>query len=256
MATEAEKMGQDAEALAVAPAQAKKAPEAPKAAPKTVPAEKPKAEAPKAEPAQSAPKKEAGLLIFNRWSCDGIEVNDLGLKKYLSVKPVIVPKTGARYAGFRFHKSKINVVERLINRMMIPGHKAKKHKISSGNLTGKANTAYDLVYQAFEMIEKKTKKNPVEVLVRAVENAAPREEIITIEYGGARYPKPVECAPQRRIDVVLRLMTQGAFQKSFDKKKSAASALADEIVAAFQSSPTSAAIAKKSETERQADSSR
>ncbi|MBR9703338.1 30S ribosomal protein S7 [Candidatus Woesearchaeota archaeon] len=196
------------------------------------------------------------MLIFNRWSCDDIEVKDLGLKKYLSVKPVIVPKTGARYAGNRFHKSKINIVERLINRVMIPGHKAKKHKVSSGHMTGKANTAYDLVYETFEIIEKRTKKNPVEVLVRAIENAAPREEIITIEYGGARYPKPVECAPQRRIDVVLRLMTQGSFQKAFDKKKSSASSLADEIVAAYQSSPTSAAISKKAETERQADSSR
>lgn len=213
----------------------------------TAPAPKPVAE--------KQAKKGDELLVFNRWSCD-VEVKEEGLKRYLSVKPVIVPKTGARYAGSRFHKSRVNIVERLINRLMIPGHKAKKHKLTSGNCTGKANTAYDLVYQTFEIIEQRTKKNPVEVLVRAVENAAPREEILTIEYGGARYPKPVECSPQRRIDVVLRLMTQGAFQKQFGSKKTSASAIADEIVAAYQLSQNSVAIAKKLETERQADSSR
>lgn len=218
-------------------------------------------EAPKAAEAEKktapAPKKAATgeILVFNRWSSD-IEVQDPGLKRYLSVKPVIVPKTGARYAGNRFHKSKINIVERLINRLMIPGHKGRKHKTSSGNCTGKAGTAYDLVYEAFEIIEQKTKKNPVEVLVRAVENGAPREEIITIEYGGARYPKPVESAPQRRIDVALRLMTQGAFQKQFDSKKASASAIADEILLAAQASAQSTSVAKKLETERQADSSR
>lgn len=212
---------------------------------------------------EEAPKKAAAksvaadnqIKVFNRWSCD-VEVQDEGLKKYLSVKPVIVPKTGARYAGSRFHKSKINIVERLINRLMIPGHKAKKHKFTSGHCTGKANTAYDLVYEAFEIIEKKTKKNPVEVLVRAVENGAPREEIITIEYGGARYPKPVECAPQRRIDTTLRLMTQGAYHKAFGSKKASAQALADEIILASQASNQSVAVSKKLETERQADSSR
>jgi small subunit ribosomal protein S7 len=167
-----------------------------------------------------------------------------------------VPKTGARYAGNKFHKSKIFIVERLINKVMITGHKAKKHFISSGHNTGKAHKAYDLVFKAFEIVESKTKKNPIEVLVKAIENAAPREEIVTIEYGGARYPKAVECAPQRRVDMVLKLMAQGARQKSFNKKKSMESALADEIINAFGASQNSLAISKKLELERQADSSR
>ncbi len=197
------------------------------------------------------------IKIFNRWDLSGITVKDPGLQRYLSIKPVIVPKTGARYAGNRFHKStKINVVERLINRVMIPGHKGKKHKFSSGKDTGKSQTAYLLVLEALSIVEKKTKKNPVEVFVRAIENGAPREELISIEYGGARYPKAVECAPQRRIDTALKMMSQGAFQKSIRSKKSAASALADEILLAYQLSPNSNAIAKKIELERQADASR
>lgn len=199
---------------------------------------------------------EASIKVFNQWDVAGIKVDDPGLQKYISLKPVLVPKTGARYAGNRFHKSKISIVERLINKVMIVGHKSKKHFISSGHNTGKANKAYGIVRRALEIVETKTKKNPVEVLVKAVENAAPREEIVTIEYGGARYPKSVECAPQRRIDLVMRLFTQGAYQKSFNKKKDVESALADEIIGAYNLSQSSLAISKKLELERQADSSR
>ena len=106
------------------------------------------------------------------------------------------------------------------------------------------------------IIEQKSKKNPIEVFVKALENAAPREEIVTIEYGGARYPKAVECAPQRRIDVTLRQFTQGSYQKAFNKRKAVEQALADEIIAAYQMSNNSQAISKKLELERQADSSR
>ncbi len=197
------------------------------------------------------------ILAFNKWDCTGIKVEDPGLKSYLVVKPVIVPRTGARYAGKRFHKSKIFIVERLMNKMMVAGRMGtKKHKASSGHTTGKAATVYNLVLEAFNIIEKQTGENPVAVFVKAIENAAPREEIITIEYGGARYPNPVECAPQRRIDRTLKFMTQGAFKASFNKKKSISQALAEEIIAAFKLDQKSVAVSKKLEVERQADSSR
>ena len=98
--------------------------------------------------------------------------------------------------------------------------------------------------------------NPVEVFVKALENSAPREEITTIEYGGARYPQAVECAPQRRVDLALRQMVQGSYQKSFNKKPNMVEVLADEIIKAYNSDQGSAAIAKKLELERQADASR
>ncbi|MBN2567775.1 30S ribosomal protein S7 [Candidatus Woesearchaeota archaeon] len=195
-------------------------------------------------------------LAFNRWSVEGIAVQDRGLERYLNLEPRIIPKTYARYAGNRFHKSRQFIVERLINRLMVPGHRGKKHKRSSGFVTGKGATVYKIVEEALVEVEKRTKKNPIEVLVRAIENAAPREEIISIEYGGARYPKAVESAPQRRIDIALRTMVQGVYDRIFNKKKSVVSALADEIIAAFQLSPNSNAIAKKLELERQADASR
>jgi len=198
----------------------------------------------------------ADILAFNKWNVNDIKVDDPGLQDYISLDPRIVPKTGARYACKRFHKSKIFIVERLINKLMIPGHKGKKHQKSSGHCTGKAANAYSIVQEAFKEIEQKTNQNPIAVYVKALENGAPREEILTIEYGGARYPKAVECAPQRRIDVALRQMVQGAYTKSFNKKKSIKSALADEIMFAANVDNRSQVIAKKLEVERQADSSR
>ena len=196
------------------------------------------------------------LLAFNQWDTSGIKIADEGLKRYINIQPRIVPKTGAKYASNRFHKSKCFIVERLINKIMVPGHKSKKHWRGSGHCTGKAQHAYKTVVDTLKLIENRTKKNPIEVFVKAVENAAPREGIITIEYGGARYPKAVEVAPQRRIDIVLKLFVHGAFAKCFNTKKKLTSALADEILGAYEMRSTSMAIAKKHEVERQADSSR
>src|SRR3990167_1384685 len=196
------------------------------------------------------------IKAFNRWSTVGIQVQDLGLQRYVSLDPRIVPKTGGRYAKNRFHKSRVFVVERLINKVMIPGHKSKKHFKTSYHLTGKALTSYQIVEDTFKLIESQLKENPVKVFVKALENAAPREEIITIEYGGARYPKAVECSPQRRIDIALRLFVQGAYHKSFNNKKSFVDFLTEEITGAYYSDQKSHAISKKNEVERQADSSR
>ena len=196
------------------------------------------------------------IKIFNKWSVEGIKILDDGLKGYISLKPVIVPKTGARYAGNRFHKSSIFIVERFINKLMVTGHKGKKHKISTGHNTGKITLVYNAVEEAFKIIEQKTNINPIEYFVKALENAAPREEIITIEYGGARYPKSVEVAPQRRVDLALRQMSQGICQKCFNSKKSFVDSIIEELTAAYNCSQKSVAVAKKLELERQADSSR
>jgi small subunit ribosomal protein S7 len=196
------------------------------------------------------------LKMFNRWDISAIKVADLGLARYINLNPVLVPKTGGRYSQNRFHKSKMSIVERLINKVMNPGHKSKKHFKTSYKSTGKAFTAAKQVEMMFEIIEKRLKKNPIEVFVKALENAAMREEIITIEYGGARYPKAVDVSPQRRVDLTLMYMVQGSYQKSFNSRKGFANCLADEITNAFQLSPNSAAISKKNETERQADAAR
>ena len=196
------------------------------------------------------------IKAFNKWGVEGIAVTDPGIVDFITIAPKIVPKTGARYAGKKFHKSKIFIVERLINKLMVPGHKGKKHFRSSGHCTGKKAQAYMVVERAFELIEQKLKKNPVEVFVVALQNACPREEIVTIEYGGARYPKSVEVAPQRRVDITLRYMVQGAYSRAFGTKMSLVQAVAEEIMAAYKASAKSNAIAKKRDLERQAASAK
>ena len=196
------------------------------------------------------------LKFFNRWSTEGVMGKDIGLKPYLTLDPKIVPKTGARYAGNKFHKSYTFIVERLATKLMNSGHKAKKHFMSSGHNTGKKSNALKIVEHALAKAETKLKKNPLAILVEGVENAAPREEVIAIEYGGARYPKAVDVAPQRRIDLALRAMTQGAYAKCFNKKMKIEDALAEEIIAAAQCSAKSNAVTKKRDLERQASSSK
>jgi small subunit ribosomal protein S7 len=196
------------------------------------------------------------IKCFNRWSMEGIKVSDPGLINYVTLDPKILPKTGARYAGNRFHKSQTFIVERLVSKLMSSGHKGKKHFMSSGHNTGKKNGVLKVMEKAFAKIEQQLKQNPLSIFVKAIENAAPREEVISIEYGGARYPKAVEVAPQRRVDVALRYMAQGAYQKCFNKKVKIEDSLAEEIINASKNSAKSMAITKKRDTERQAASSK
>ncbi len=197
------------------------------------------------------------LKIFNRWDTTGIAVADMGLKNYVNLQPILVPRTHGKDIKIRFHRSNKSIVERLIGKLMVPGHiKKHKHKRTSGHCGGKGAHAYKLMEKTFEIIEKKTNKNPIEVFVKAVENAAPREEITTIEYGGARYAQSVDCAPQRRIDIALRHFVWGAYSACFAKKIKMHEALADEIMKAAALDMKSFSLSKKLELERQSDSSR
>ncbi len=194
--------------------------------------------------------------LFNRWDISQINVEDPGLRPYLTLTPILAPRLSGREAFRRFGKTRYNVIERFMGRIMVPGHKGKKHKVTSGHCTGKGIRAYRIVLETFSIIEQQTKQNPVKIFVQALENAAPREEITSIEYGGARYPQAVECAPQRRIDFALRQFTQGAYAQCFDSKKKIARTLADELMKAAQNDQASVAVTKRLEVERQAESSR
>lgn len=200
--------------------------------------------------------KETNFLLFGKWSLEDVTIEDPGLKDYLSVRPFHIPYSFGRLNPTRFYKAYMNPVERLINKLLVPGHKGKKHFISSGHFGGKKTKATKIVIKAFEIIEKQKKMNPLIVFYKAIENAAPREEITTIEYGGARYPKAVDCSPIRRIDLALRFFVQSAYQKAFNSKKKIYQALAEEIIYAYENNPQSMAIAKKQELEKQADASR
>lgn len=197
------------------------------------------------------------IKLFNRWGFENVEVQDLGLKPYINLNPVLIPKTGGRHTQKQFYKSKMNIVERLANKIMVPGHRGKKHLISSGRNTGKTFTIFNIVKDVFERLEKKTNKNPIEVLVRAIENAALREEISSYQLGGIIVRKAVITGPQRRVDFALKIIVQSAYRKSFGKKVSMAESLADEIFNAYNNDPSkSEAIKEKERIEREAGGSR
>ena len=91
------------------------------------------------------------LKLFGIWDTSKVEVIDLGLKRYINLNPILVPKTSGRNVKIRFHKSKNPIVERLINKLMIPGHKGKKHRLTSYRCTGKLK-CYDIVKEAFKKL--------------------------------------------------------------------------------------------------------
>jgi small subunit ribosomal protein S7 len=198
------------------------------------------------------------MKLFNKWDFEGLEIRDPGLKVYICLDPIIVPSTGGRLAKKRFGRKKYNLVERLVNKLMVIGHvKAnRKHIFTSGRNCGKKFKALSVVETAFDTIEKKTKKNPIQILIRAVEHAAPRAEVTTVEYGGIRSPVAVDTSPLRRVDMALGLIAKGAAQKSIKKPKTIEAALAEEILAASENDPKSFSVDKKTMMEKQSEASR
>jgi small subunit ribosomal protein S7 len=197
------------------------------------------------------------MKIFGKWDTKGIEIKDIGLAKYINLQPVLIPRSSGRYAKQQFHKSKMNIVERLMNKLQVPGHRGKKHTLTSGRAVGKTLTHYKIVKKAFEKIEQETKKNPIEVLVRAIENSALREEITQYQVGGIILRRAVVTSPQRRVDLALRNIVQAAYRKSFGKKENMADALAAEIIAASNNDASkSEAIKEKERIEREAEGAR
>jgi small subunit ribosomal protein S7 len=195
------------------------------------------------------------VKIFDLYETENIVVNDPGLKRVIALSPKLVLKSHGRAKG-DFSKTKVDIVERLANLVGVPGHRNKKHKIMSGRSSGKYNRNMKIVLDAFKIIEKKTNLNPVQVLVTAVEKSSPREEVTTIEYGGAKYPQAVDCSPSRRVALTLRLIVHGAYDKSFGKRNKIEETLANEIILASQESNDSIAVSKKNEMEKQANSAR
>jgi len=183
--------------------------------------------------------------LFGKWGFSGIEVKDLGLKRYVSLRPLYTPHSMGRHEHGRFRKAEVNIVERLTNNLMRPGKNA-----------GKKARAINMVRNAFEIISLRTGQNPIDVLVRAVENSAPCEDTTRISYGGIVYHMSVDVAPQRRIDLALRLMTEGARKASLKNPRTVEECLAEELILAANKDVKSYAVSKRNEMERIARASR
>lgn len=183
--------------------------------------------------------------LFGKWSFNGIEVKDIGLKRYISLRPIYAPHSMGRHEHGRFRKAEVNIVERFINNLMRPG-----------GSSGKKARAVNVVKNAFEIVNLRTGQNPVEALVNAVENAAPCEDTTRISYGGIVYHMAVDVAPLRRVDLALRLITEGARKASLNNPRPLEECLAEELILAANRDVKSYAISKRNERERIARSSR
>src|SRR3989344_3371364 len=188
------------------------------------------------------------IKLFDKYDVSDIKIEDPALVPYLNVEPKLLLKSQGMNIG-KFGKAKVNILERLSNRIGVPGHIGKKHKIITGCASGKYNKNMGVVLECMQIIEKRTGKNPVQVFATAIEKGSPRDEITIIEHGGASYPQAVDTSPLRRIDLALRWMVQGSYQKGFGKKRKMAVSLAEEIMKAADGNMESYAMSKKNEAE-------
>ena len=197
--------------------------------------------------------------VFGKWGPEGVKVSDLGLARYIVLDSKTVPHSFGRQTKRKFEKGKMSVVERLVNKVMRSGQGKRKLSgkyIRNRQGCGKKLQAMRIVEEAFSIVEQKTKQNPLQVLVKAIENAAPREDTTKIKRGGIAYAVAVDVAPMTRVDEALKNIALAGFVGSFNKKKSAGEALAEELILASQEDPKSISVKRRDEVERIAKSSR
>ena len=116
---------------------------------------------------------------------------------------------------------------------------------------GKKSTAEHIVYGAFEIIETKTRNDPMAMFRRALENARPRIEVKSRRVGGATYQVPIEVRPERATSLAMRWLAQYARARS---GRSMPEKLADELIDA--ANERGEAVKKKEDTHRMADANK
>jgi small subunit ribosomal protein S7 len=196
-------------------------------------------------PAPPPPPPFAVPPLFGKYPFEGVTVHDPGLLPYLYLHPVYAPHSEGRLAGKPFLKTRMHLVERLAN-----------HLMKGGKFTGKKSKALATVRKAFDELAQREGKNPLQLLVDAVESAAPREEVTRLQFGGISVPRAVDASPARRLNVAIRNLALGAIQASHKSTKPIHTCLAEEIRLAAKGDLTSFAVGRKEEVERVAQSAR
>jgi len=116
---------------------------------------------------------------------------------------------------------------------------------------GKKSTAEHIVYGAFEVIENKTKNDPLAMFRRALENVRPRVEVKSRRVGGATYQVPIEVRPERATSLAMRWLASYARSRA---GKSTREKLADEIIDA--ANERGEAVKKREDTHRMAEANK
>jgi small subunit ribosomal protein S7 len=144
-----------------------------------------------------------------------------------------------------------------MNKIMSPGLISKriKGRGASHNM-GKKQKLLKILYNAFSIIEAKTGENPIQTLVKAIQNAAPREETTRISMGGISYQQAVDIAPQRRVDLAIKIIIQSVVGLSYNNIRTIDELLGNELILAARNDNNSRAVKRKDELERIAISAR
>jgi len=198
------------------------------------------------------------IKFFNKWSFDNVTVRDRTLENYINLKPIIVPHSAGRHEHRRFWKStKVSILERFANRLLSPGFIGSRirGRKSSFN-SGKKGKLLISIKNAFVLIELTTEQNPIQVFIDAIINTTPREETTRIAMGGISYASAVDIAPQRRVDLSLKYLSQAIASRSHSNEKQFEENLAQELILAANNSQESRAVKRKDEIERIAVSAR
>lgn len=116
---------------------------------------------------------------------------------------------------------------------------------------GKKSTAQGILYDAFEMIEEKIKKDPLSTFQTALENVRPVVEVKSRRVGGSTYQVPTEVRPARRQALSMRWIIGYATARG---EKTMAAKLAGELIDA--ANERGAAIKKKEDTHRMAEANK
>jgi len=193
------------------------------------------------------------LLLWRKWDLTTVKVTDQGLQNVISLRPMLVPHSGGRHEHKKFAKTRVNIVERLVN---MTTHFGKKYAKNTGRMGGKKQKAINIVKTAMEIIYLKTGENPVQAFVKAIENSAPNEDTTRLSYGGVVYHMSVDISPVRRVDLALRFISEGVREAAFSSPRSVEDVLADEIIQAAAGDSNSYSVKKKNEQERVAMASR
>ncbi|MBC9785249.1 30S ribosomal protein S7 [Heliobacillus mobilis] len=116
---------------------------------------------------------------------------------------------------------------------------------------GKKSTAEQILYGAFDVIQQKTNKNPMEVLEAAMKNIMPLLEVKARRVGGANYQVPIEVRPDRRQTLAIRWLVKYARERA---GKTMTDKMAAEIMDAANS--TGGAVKKKEDTHKMAEANK
>ena len=116
---------------------------------------------------------------------------------------------------------------------------------------GKKHLARRILYEAFDLIEEKTKNKPLDMFKKAVSNVSPLLEVRARRVGGATYQVPTEVRPERRTALAIRWLISYAQERS---EKSMSQRLASELIAAAQGE--GGAMKKKDDVHRMAEANK